>query len=88
MSDDRILFHAWLVLVGLTVLSVGVNLAGGSWEGSGRAATCIAMAASLFKARQVLDHYLGLRHSKGAWRGLFTAALVIILGGVVVVGLV
>jgi len=80
MAHGRRLLRAWGVLVLLTVVSVATALAGGGIEGGGRMAATVAAIASLFKARQVLDHYLDLRRAGGGWSALFTILLVAVLG--------
>lgn len=79
-SENSHLLRAWIVLVTLTVISVAGALIGGNAEGSSLAAVLVALVASFVKARQVLDHFLGLRHSSAGWRGFFTALLLLILG--------
>lgn len=77
---DRTLFKAWLVLVGLTLMSLAVVLGLGRSEG-GLVAAAVALVASYVKARAVLDHFLGLRHAGKGWRGFFSALLMVLLGG-------
>lgn len=84
--DDRRLLTAWATLVALTALSVAVTLAGG--EGAGKWAGAVAMTVAFVKARQVLDHFLDLRRAGGGWRTFFTAALAVLLAGIVLIGLV
>lgn len=89
-SDDRRLFTAWVILVALTALSVGVALAGGEGggsEGAGKWAGAVAMAVAFVKARQVLDHFLDLRRAGNGWRMGFTFALLGLLSGLVLIGL-
>ena len=85
-NDDRRLFTAWVILVALTALSVGVALAG-IREGAGKWAGAVAMAVAFVKARQVLDHFLDLRRAGPFWRTFFTAALAGLLSGIVLIGL-
>ena len=74
------LFRAWLLLVGLTLLSLVAVLGLGHSEG-GLVAAGVALVASYLKARAVLDHFLGLRHADKGWRGFFSTMLVVLLGG-------
>lgn len=68
--------RAWGLLVGLTLASLTVaTVAGG--EGS-LAAAAFVLAATWIKARQVLDHFLGLV-DRGGWRTGFSAALLALL---------
>jgi hypothetical protein len=78
-TDDRRLLLAWGLLVGLTVISLGAVLGLGRAE-AGLPAAAIALTASYFKARAVLDHFLDLRHAKGGWRGFFSVFLMVLLG--------
>jgi len=77
---DKTLFKAWLVLVGLTLVSLAVVLGLGRSEG-GLVAAAVALVAAYVKARAVLDHFLGLRHAGKGWRGFFSALLMVLLGG-------
>ena len=77
----RRLIRAWTVLALLTVVSTGAALAGGLHGRSSLLAVLVALAASFIKARQVLDHFLDLRRAGSGWRTVFTALLLVILGG-------
>ncbi|MBI5165925.1 MAG: cytochrome C oxidase subunit IV family protein [Magnetospirillum sp.] len=79
-ASNRRLTRAWLVLVGLTLVSLTAALAVGRFE-SGLAAAAVALCASYIKARQVLDHFLDLRRAGSGWRAMFSGLLVVILGG-------
>lgn len=79
-QTNRRLLKAWVLLAGLTLASLGAVLGFGTTE-AGFAAAAIAMAASYWKARLVLDHFLDLRHADGNWRGFFSGMLLVILGG-------
>jgi len=84
--DDwgRRLVRAWMVLLGLTLVSVGAALAGGTNNRSGLVAVVVALVASFIKARQVLDHFLDLRRAGPGWQAVFTALLLTILGSCLV----
>ena len=82
-TDTRALTRAWAIIVTLSLISVGANLARTHLAGLGFWAGALAMVLAFIKARQVLDHFLGLRRTAGPWRGLFTALLVLICAGVV-----
>lgn len=77
---SRRLVQAWALLVGLTLVSLTVVLGFGQLEG-GLVAAAVALVASFFKARAVLDHFLDLRRAPAGWRGFFSGALVALLGG-------
>ena len=81
MTATRHLYRAWTVLAVLTVVSVAVRLMGAA-EGVGVVANLVALAAAFIKARQVLDHFLGLRGAAGGWRTMLSAMLLLILAGV------
>ncbi|MGE4280509.1 MAG: cytochrome C oxidase subunit IV family protein [Magnetospirillum sp.] len=76
---SRRLLGAWLLLVGLTVVSLVAVLGFGHSE-AGLVAVTVALLASFLKARAVLDHFLDLRKAGSGWRGFFTGSLVLILG--------
>lgn len=78
-QTDRRLLRAWGLLVGLTLVSLATVLVFGQSE-AGLAAAAVALAASYFKARAVLDHFLDLRRADKGWRGFFSGMLVVLLG--------
>lgn len=75
---DRRLLLAWGLLVGLTLLSLFVVLVLGHGEG-GFGAAAIALAASYFKARAVLHHFLDLRRAGKGWQNFFAGMLIVLL---------
>ncbi|MCA1908786.1 MAG: cytochrome C oxidase subunit IV family protein [Magnetospirillum sp.] len=75
---SRRLLRAWLLLVGLTLLSLVAVLGFGHSE-AGIMAVAVALAASFLKARAVLDHFLDLRRAGSGWRGFFHGSLALIL---------
>jgi hypothetical protein len=77
---SRRLARAWMLLVGLTLVSLTAVLGFGHAE-AGLPAAAVALVASYFKARAVLDHFLDLRRADKGWRGFFSGMLVAILGG-------
>lgn len=77
-DTNRRLLRAWGLLVGLTVLSLTAVLVFGHSE-TGLVAAGVALTASYFKARAVLDHFLDLRRADKGWRGFFSAMLIILL---------
>lgn len=76
---SRRLLRAWLLLVGLTLVSLVAVLGFGHSE-AGLAAVGVALTASFLKARAVLDHFLDLRRAGPGWRGFFQGSLLLILG--------
>jgi hypothetical protein len=84
---SRRLIRAWMLLVGLTLVSLTAALGFGKAEG-GLLAAAVALVASFFKARAVLDHFLDLRRADKGWRGFFSGMLVAILGGLMVTYLI
>jgi caa(3)-type oxidase subunit IV len=87
-SGSKRLTRAWLIVVGLTIASVASVMAGSRMESGGQWAAWVAMAAAFVKARQILDHFLDLRRAGDTWRGFFTFALLAIIGGVLLIGLI
>lgn len=78
-DNNRRLLLAWGLLVGLTLISLAAVLVFGHGE-TGLLAAAIALTASYFKARAVLDHFLDLRRVGKGWRGFFSGMLVVLLG--------
>lgn len=78
-DNNRRLLLAWGLLVGLTLISLIAVLVFGHGE-TGLLAAAIALTASYFKARAVLDHFLDLRRAGKGWRGFFSSMLVVLLG--------
>ncbi|WP_114089421.1 cytochrome C oxidase subunit IV family protein [Thalassospira profundimaris] len=75
----------WALTSGATLLSVMTATGGGHADVShmlGLGATAVVMLAGTVKAWLILQYYLGLGQSGGAWRGLFAAFLIIISAGV------
>lgn len=79
IKRDCRLERAWGLLVGLTLVSLATVLVFGHGE-TGLLAAAVALTASYFKARAVLDHFLDLRRAGKAWRGFFSGMLVVLLG--------
>lgn len=77
-QTSRRLLRAWGLLVGLTLVSLTVVLGFGHGE-AGLAAATVALVASYFKARAVLDHFLDLRRAGKGWRSFFSAMLIVLL---------
>lgn len=88
MPDEKRLATAWLVLMGLTALSVAAAHGGQSYEGKGALALFVLMASAFVKMRQVLEHFLELRKAEGGWRGFFTGMMLLLLGILLALGLV
>jgi hypothetical protein len=78
--------RAWLIISALTIASVAAVLLGARMEGAGFWAGAFALALAFVKARQLLDHFLGLRQAGPAWRTTFMVALLVILGGMLLIG--
>lgn len=78
-ARSKRLLVAWLVLVGLTLVSLVAALGFGQAEG-GRVAAAVALSASWIKGRAVLDHFMDLRRAGPGWRGFFSGLLLLILG--------
>lgn len=76
----RVLLRTWAVLMALTVGSMAAGLAypGAAQESLGLAGVGMVLAAALFKSRQILLDFLGLRHAGGGWRALLYAWLILI----------
>lgn len=75
LPSPRHLLVAWTVLCLLTVASM---VLGGL--GTGLVGAVVVLVLTVVKARQVLDVYLNLRASTPAWRGVFTALVLLAAG--------
>lgn len=80
MSGERDLLACWAVLMALTGLSLTAANAAGVVAAIGPTAAALVLAAGLFKARQILWCYLGLKDAPAAWRALFLVFLVLLCG--------
>lgn len=76
---QRRLGRTWAVLAGLTVISLAVVMIFG-WVESGLLAAGVAMAASYYKAKLLLDNFLDLRTSSPGWRQFFYSMILLLLG--------
>lgn len=79
---DR-LDRAWAILIALTLVSMTAGRLGVAGHAglaglAGLAADGVVLAAAVFKARQVLMDFLGLRTAPPGWRALFTSWLVLV----------
>ncbi|MBF0268770.1 MAG: cytochrome C oxidase subunit IV family protein [Alphaproteobacteria bacterium] len=80
MPTHRLLFQTWLILMGLTALSLFSGRAGVQDPGSlGIAWVVVLLAVTFFKTRLVLMVFLNLKSSTPGWRGFFMAFLLGIL---------
>lgn len=75
-AGSRRLLRAWLVLVGLTLLSMT-----GTWPGPEQVPWlwALLLTATAVKVHQVLTVYLGLRCATPGWRGLFIGLTAVML---------
>ena len=74
----RRLLRAWGVLSVLTIISIATAMTADADKQTGLFSITL-LIASFLKARQVLDHFLDLRHASGGWRSLFNALILVIL---------
>lgn len=74
LPSPRRLLVAWALLVGLTLFSMTVGEIGAGVIGA-----ALIAGMTLAKARLVINVYLNLRTASAAWRGLFTALVLLIL---------
>ncbi|HEY0832893.1 MAG TPA: cytochrome C oxidase subunit IV family protein [Azospirillum sp.] len=68
---------AWVVLLALSVMALVVGGAA-TQEPLGVAGTAGVLLTALFKGREILLHYLELKHAGRVWRVVLTAYLVLI----------
>jgi hypothetical protein len=80
-NDESRLAIAWLILMGLTVVSLAATCGGQSFEDKGGVALTVLMLSAFIKMRQVLDNFLELRKAGPYWRSFFT----LMLGGLLLV---
>ncbi|EME71090.1 hypothetical protein H261_04992 [Paramagnetospirillum caucaseum] len=76
----RRLDHAWMILAGLTIVSVVAAMLSPPGQRTSLLSVVVALVASFIKARQVLDHFLDLRRAGSGWQGLFNGLLLTVLG--------
>ena len=77
MTPRTRLLLTWTILMALTAASLTAaeaNVAGAT-SNLGLVPVAIVLAAGLFKARQILWHFLDLRRSTAVWKGTFVAFL-------------
>ena len=68
---------AWVVLLALSVTALVVGGAA-TQESLGVAGTAGVLLTALFKGREILLHYLELKHAGRVWRVVLTTYLVLI----------
>ena len=68
---------AWVVLLALSVTALVVGGAA-TQESLGGAGTAGVLLTALFKGREILLHYLELKHAGRVWRVVLTTYLVLI----------
>ena len=73
------LLRAWGVLSILTIISIATAITADADKQTGLFSIAL-LIASFLKARQVLDHFLDLRHASGGWHSLFNFVILLILG--------
>lgn len=73
------LLRAWGILSILTIISIGTAMTSDAGGQTGLFSITL-LIASFLKTRQVLDHFLDLRHARGGWHTLFNIVILIILG--------
>ncbi|WP_290653579.1 cytochrome C oxidase subunit IV family protein [Aquisalimonas sp.] len=87
LPGRRKLVITWAVLVGLTLASMtgGLFAATGAGDTLAWWAVAVILAATYYKARQIVMVYLNLNASSSGWRSMLRAFLIItlalILGG-------
>jgi hypothetical protein len=82
---DR-LTRTWLILLALTLGTIGLGALPGAnpLAPLGLIGAAVILLLSMFKARQVLWHFLDLRQAGGSWRtllGIYLAVLVLAVFG-------
>ena len=70
---------AWFVLLALSVTALVVGGAA-TQDSLGVAGTAGVLLTALFKGREILLHYLELKHAGRGWRVVLTAYLLLIAG--------
>lgn len=72
---------AWLLLLGLSLTALVVGGAGDTArETLGVAGTAGVLATSFLKGREILLHYLELKHAGRGWRVILLGWLVLVCG--------
>ncbi|WP_048816561.1 cytochrome C oxidase subunit IV family protein [Azospirillum lipoferum] len=76
---------SWLVLMGLTAVTLLFARHGDAGGGVGIAGAALLLALAVAKGREILLHYLELDHAGPGWRLLMTAWLVLLCGAILLV---
>lgn len=76
---------SWLVLMGLTAVTLLFARHGDAGGGVGIAGAALLLALAVAKGREILLHYLELDHAGPGWRLLMTGWLVLLCGAILLV---
>ena len=79
-QSNRFSTLIWLVLTGLTLLTLGIGEAGLA----GRGVMLALLAISFLKGQLVANYFMGLRHAGWLWRGIILGYFVLV-GGMIAV---
>ncbi len=77
LPGNKRLICTWLLLMGLTMLSMGSAQLGGDtqWSSLPLWGIAVVLVSTAYKVRQILMVYLNLRVSSGGWKGGFMCLL-------------
>ena len=76
---------SWLVLMGLTAVTLLFARHGDAGGGVGIAGAALLLALAVAKGREILLHYLELDHAGPGWRWLMTGWLVLLCSAILLV---
>ncbi|WP_376961781.1 cytochrome C oxidase subunit IV family protein [Azospirillum sp. A26] len=76
---------SWLILMGLTAVTLLFARHGDAGGSVGIAGTALLLALAVTKGREILLHYLELDHAGPGWRFLMTGWLVLLCGAILLI---
>ncbi len=76
---------SWLMLLGLTAVTLLFARHGDAGGGTGVAGAALLLALAVAKGREILLHYLELKHAGPGWRSAMTGWLMLLSGALLLV---
>lgn len=76
---------SWLMLLGLTAVTLLFARHGDAGGGIGVAGAALLLALAVAKGREILVHYLELKHAGPGWRSATTGWLMLLSGALLLV---
>ncbi|MBT3310074.1 MAG: cytochrome C oxidase subunit IV family protein [Gammaproteobacteria bacterium] len=79
MTETRLTFIVWFLLITLTLLGYTVGQLGMSGTG----ALAILLGAALIKSQLVISHFMEMKHAPSFWKWIPSAWLIVVLGAII-----